>query len=187
MTVFDEDFDDTLAGSLPAGWTSGKNPADNSSLTDWELGTPSTVGPVPPGVPLPSGDNCVATNISADYEDPASEVGIPHTDIYLRTPAIDLGEATEGTLSFQQWTEIEVDFDYGSIRILDAFDDSELAILEDQTIEGNTSGWEEYSKALPPEAFTAAEGTIKIEFRFEADDVASFAGWYIDDVMVIIP
>src|SRR6056297_3308695 len=26
MAVFDEDFEDTLAGSLPVGWTSGTNP-----------------------------------------------------------------------------------------------------------------------------------------------------------------
>ena len=98
--------------------------------------------------------------------------------------------ATEGTLTFQQWTEIESvpgDLDYGSIRILDASDDSVLATMEDRTIDGNTSGWEGYSMALPAEAFTAAAGTIKVEWQFEADDIDSFAGWYIDDVTVTTP
>ena len=75
----------------------------------------------------------------------------------------------------------------GSIRILDASDDSELAVLEDQTIDGFTAGWEDYSKALPAAAFTATAGTIRIEFRFEADDLESFAGWYLDDVVITTP
>jgi hypothetical protein len=189
VAIYSETFDTTLAGSLPDGWTSGKNPADNSSTSNWELGTPANVGPVPPGVPLPSASNCVATDIASNYDDPPSDLGVAHTDIWLRTPAIDLGAATEGTLVFQQWTEIEDvpgDLDYGSIRILDASDDSELATMENRTIDGNTSGWEEYSMELPAEAFTATGGTIKVEWHFEADDIVSFAGSYIDDVTVTV-
>jgi hypothetical protein len=190
VTLLAENFDTTTPGSLPAGWTTGTNPADNSSLTSWQLGTPASVGPVPPGVPLPSGANCVATNISSNYDDPITDTGAAHTDIWLRSPAIDLGAATAGTLAFQQWTQIEDvsgDLDYGSIRILDASNDSVLATLEDRTIDGSTSGWEAYSKALPAGAFTAAAGTIKVEFRFEADDIDSFPGWYIDDFVVTVP
>jgi hypothetical protein len=190
VEIFSENFDGTAAGALPADWTTGTNPADNSSLTSWELGTPANVGPVPPGVPLPSGSNCVATNISGNYDDPESNLGVAHTDIWLRSAPIDLGAATAGTLTFQQWTEIEDvpgDLDYGSLRILDASDNSELAVMEDRTIDGSTSGWEEYSMALPAEAFTAASGTIKVEWQFEADDIDSFAGWYIDDVSVTTP
>ena len=70
--------------------------------------------------------------------------------------------------------DVPGDLDYGSIRILDASDDSVLAVMENQTIDGNTSGWEEYSMALPAAAFTAAAGTIKVEWQFEADDIDSF-------------
>ena len=181
MTLLDEDFEDE--STLPLlGWETDANPADTATTT-WDLGTPSSVGPVPPGVPLPSASNCVGTNLAADY-------GLD-TNIWLRSPAINLGAATAGTLTFQHWTEIEVfdngeiqDSDYGSILILDASDNSELAVMEDRTIDGSTTGWEEYSMALPAEAFTAAEGTIKIEFRFESDEEGNLAGWYIDDVFV---
>ena len=62
-----------------------------------------------------------------------------------------------------------------------------MALLGDKTIDGSTTGWEEYSKALPAAAFAATNGRIVIEFRFEADDIDSFAGWYIDDVVVTVP
>ncbi|NNC88540.1 MAG: hypothetical protein HKN82_08805 [Akkermansiaceae bacterium] len=190
VAIFSEDFDTTTAGSLPGGWDTSANPGFTASVTNWEVGTPSVVGPVPPGVPLPSGTQCVGTDIDADYDDPVANDGFPFTDIWLRTPPIDLTGKSEGTLSFQQWTEIEDvagDFDYGSIRILDAFDDSELVVIENRTIDGSTTGWEQYSAALPAAAFTAVNGTIRIEFRFEADDIDSFAGWYIDDVEVTVP
>ena len=60
-------------------------------------------------------------------------------------------------------------------------------VLEDQTIDGSTTGWEEYSMPLPDEAFTSTQGKIKVEFRFESDFITNFAGWYIDDVTVTVP
>lgn len=74
-----------------------------------------------------------------------------------------------------------------SLLITDASDDSELAVIENRTIDGSTAGWEAYSTALPAAAFTATLGAIKVEFRFEADDIDSLAGWYIDDVSVTAP
>jgi hypothetical protein len=193
VTLLAESFDTAPAPALPAGWTQGRNdpPDDGTSTTLWETGTPANVGPVPPDVPLPSGTQCVATAIAGNYHEPASgSFGDPTTDIWLRSPVIDLGGSVQGTLSFQQWTAIEDvdgDFDYGSIRILDATDDSVLAVIEDRTIDGSTTGWEEYTTALPAAAFTATAGTVRIEFRFEADDLFSFAGWYVDDVTVVVP
>jgi hypothetical protein len=190
VTLFAEDFEGITG--LPAGWVAGKNdPPDSASLTNWEVGSPANVGPIPPGIPLPSGTQCVATDIDGNYDEAAIPIAAAFTDIFLRTPEIDLTGFTEANLGFQQWTEIEqvpgVDLDYGSIRILDAADDSELAVLADRTIDGNTTTWKGYSKPLPAEAFTASTGKIKIEFRFEADDLFGFAGWYIDDVTVTAP
>ena len=137
-----------------------------------------------------TGPGSEASSLRGGYDEVDPGNGDPYTDIWLRSAPIDLGAATAGTLSFQQWTEIEDvpgDFDYGSIRILDASDNSVLATMENQSIDGNTDGWEEYSKDLPAEAFDAAEGTIRIEWQFEADDLFSFAGWYIDDVVITTP
>jgi len=194
-TLISEDFESATSPGLPDGWTRGRNnPPDNGSLstTVWETGTPANVGPVPPGVPLPSGSKCAATNIAGNYFEPnaPSNNPTPVTDIWLRTPPIALGTATAATLRFMQWTEIESvsgTLDYGSIRILDASDDSQLAVIENRSIDGSTNGWKEYSRELPAAAFTAAVGTIKIEFRFEADDLGSFAGWYIDDLSLTAP
>lgn len=116
----------------------------------------------------------------------------PYTDIWLRTPPIDLTGKTAGTLTFQQWTQIEQvsgDYDYGSITIRDADNPGggPLAILENRTIDGTTNGWTAYSKPLPAGAFSASAGRIVVEFRFEADDIDSYAGWYIDDVVVTVP
>ena len=134
-----------------------------------------------------SSSNTSTGSSSGSSTDHRKTAGPVTAGVSTRSPAIDMSGAAAGTLSFQQWTEIEQvpgDLDYGSIRILDANDDSVLAVTENRTIDGSTSGWEEYSMALPPEAFTAAAGTIKVEWQFEADDIDSFAGNHIDVVTV---
>lgn len=175
VTLFEENFDGVIAGELPADWTSGRNDPADTETTQWELGTPSAVGPTAAN----SAPNCVATNISADY-------GLD-TDIWLRTPSIDLTAATAATLSLKQFRDIEaldgVDLDFGSILILAADDLAELAVLE-TTVEGTDTDWQDYSKALPAAAF---DEPILIEFRFESDELDNFAGWYIDDVVITAP
>ena len=60
VTVLSENFDGVAPPNLPANWSADHD--DALGNTAWELGTPSNVGPVPPGIPLPSGTNCVGTN-----------------------------------------------------------------------------------------------------------------------------
>ena len=178
VTAFSEDFDgdEITAPNLPTDWTTDANTPADTGTTQWQLGAPSAVGPADANSPA----NCVGTNLDADY-------GFD-TDIWLRTPSIDLTAYTEGTLQFKQFRDIEdlqgggiVDFDFGSIRILAADDLAELAVLE-TAVEGADTDWVDYSKALPEEAFDEA---IIIEFRFESDDEENQAGWYIDDVVVV--
>jgi hypothetical protein len=169
VTVFSDNFD-----GIDKGWTSGVDAAGDPT-TEWELGNPAggaTTGPTAANSP----NNCYGTNIAADY-------GLD-TDIWLRTPSIDLTAHTEGTLQFKQFRDIEAGFlDLGSIRILAADDLAVLAVLEAK-VEGTSTDWEDYSKALPAEAFDEA---IIIEFRFESDEEVNQAGWYIDDVVVTVP
>ncbi len=165
VTVLWEDFETGLGD-----WTTGQD--DLLLETAWELGSPSIVGPVPPGIPLPSPINCIGTNLAADYG--------TDSRIWLRTAEIDLTSYQSATLRFQHYQDIETGFDFGSIHILKASDDSELAVVE-STIDGATAGWEEFSRGLPTEAFTEA---IKIEFRFSSDDFDFRAGWYLDDLEV---
>ena len=85
VSIFADNFD--AAPVLPAGWTTGSNPTDTGT-TSWEFGTPSGVGPGAAG----STPNCAPTNLSGIY-------GVD-SDIYLRTPAIDLTTASGATLNF---------------------------------------------------------------------------------------
>ena len=169
VSVFSESFDEA-GPDLPADWTTGTGPGDTGT-TVWELGVPAVVGPPA----AKSAPNCVGTNLSADY-------GLD-SDILLRTPPIDLTTASSATLSFQQFTDIEEGFDFGTVSLLDADDDSELAVLLD-AIDGVTADWSKVTRPIPP---AALGHTIKIEFRFQADDVSSFAGWYLDDLEVTVP
>lgn len=163
VEIYSEDFENGMGG-----WTTG---SDGAAGTSWELGTPSGVGPTAAN----SGDNCFATNLDANYADEA--------DVWLRSPAIDLTTAGGATVNFYQARDIEPQFDAGRVAILDAADDTELAVVED-SIDGQDITWNLFSRSLPAEALGKL---IKIEFRFESDDFQDFPGWYIDDVTVTVP
>lgn len=172
VQIFSENFDSEAA--LPAGWETAGTPLDTGT-TLWEFGTPSLVGP-PTALSVP---NCAATNLTSAYGD--------NTDIYLRTPTIDLTSASGATLNFAHYVDIEENFDFGQIRLLDSDNaDTELAILE-VAIDGDLpAGWEPFTKSLPAAALGK---NVKIEFLFSADGFsgAPQAGWYVDDVEVTVP
>jgi hypothetical protein len=163
VTVFSDDFENGQGD-----WTIG---SVGNSTTNWELGSPSVVGPAAANSPA----NCFGTNISADYTQEA--------DVWLRSPVIDLTEAGGATLSLFQFADMEQGFDEGAIRVLDAADDSILGTVE-SSIDGLGESWTEFSKSLPAEALGK---NIRIEFRFLSDDIENFAGWYIDDIVVTVP
>lgn len=178
VTVLSENFDTVTAPALPTGWTTGANAGDTAS-TLWELGAPSAVGPIE----AHSLEHCVGTNISADY-------GVS-SELWLRTPPIDLTAATSATLVFQQWVDMD-DFDLGdtgTVRVLDA---SGLpgTVTELATVKTNIQGiapadWVEFSAKLP----AAALGhSVVLEFLFLSDSVpdGDASGWYIDDVLVSV-
>ncbi|NIP97080.1 MAG: hypothetical protein GWO24_28060 [Akkermansiaceae bacterium] len=102
-----------------------------------------------------------------------------------------MSTASRATLRYYQFYDIEPPnaqppfevFDFGTVTVLDAADDSELAVLEPALTDFSLD-WEEVSFPLPAAAFGK---TIRIEFRLSADDVSNYPGWYIDDVQVTIP
>ncbi len=169
-TVYFANFDDG-----PAGWISGSI-GDLGTL--WEIGTPSGVGPSGAF----SAPSCFGTNIA--------EVTTQNIVIFLRSPVIDLTTAGSATLNFQQFLDIEPPsgqqfFDWGTISVLSAGDDSVLAIVQDN-ITGFSDEWEGYSRKLPE---AALGNEIRLEFQFRSDEVdfVPAAGWYIDDVEVTVP
>ena len=74
-------------------------------------------------------------------------------------------------------------YDFGTVSILDASDNSEIAVLI-PTLTDFIDDWELSTHDIPAEAL---DRTIRIEFRLTTDDVAVFAGWYIDDFEVTVP
>ena len=151
-----------------AGWTTG---SEGGSGTIWELGAPQNVGPAG----AHSGTNCFGSNLASDYAADAN--------IWLRTPAIDLTAAPRATLEFWQYIALLGEGgDFGTVNLLDASNDSVLAVLA-TPVEGSSGGWVKFSQELPALAYGKQ---IKIEFRLESA-FGGLAGWYIDDVKVSIP
>ncbi len=159
-------FDDFESGA--GEWATGSDGLDG---TVWELGSPAEPGPAAAYSP----SNCFGTNLDGEYTADAN--------VWLRSPPIDLTTAAAATLSFREFVSIEEDFDFGTVSVLDAADDSELAVLK-SPIDGETVGWEEFTQKLPAEALGKV---VKIEFRLRSDDLMHFAGWYLDDVTVTVP
>ncbi len=163
VEVFADDFE-----SGPGDWETGSSGAVG---TAWEFGPPSLVGP-PAANSLV---NCFGTNLSGGYEIEAN--------VWLRSPAIDLTAASEATLNYARFIDIEAVFDFGSVSILDATDNSLIADIE-TGIDGLSTEWENSRHPLP----AAAMGRmIKIQFRLESDnfvDPAEYFGFYVDDVQV---
>ena len=159
-------FDDFENGR--GDWEIGSDGPNDDTV--WELGAP-TSGPGTANSPT----NCFATNLAGDYGFEA--------DVWLRSPVIDLTAAGGATLNFAQFKDIEEGFDFGTIRVLNAADDSQLAIVE-TPVDGLSAEWENESLSIPAEGLGQM---IKIEFRFESDDISNFAGWYLDDVNVTVP
>ena len=164
-------MDDFESGQ--GGWTVGVD--DANSNTNWEFGAPN--GEVP-GAPANanSGTNCFGTNLAAAYQTDA--------EIWLRSPAFDLPDAAGATLSFFHHRDIEDTFDAGSVRVLDAADNSEIGIAQ-EGIDGTSGGWEQFTRSLPPAALGKS---VILEFRFTSDDFepGQQGGWYIDDVKVTV-
>ena len=143
----------------------------NAGSTLWELGAPAA--PVTGGPPAAhGGTNCFGTDLDSAY--------VEDTLTRLRSPAIELNTIASGELVFWQWRDIEIMFDGGSVRLLDAADDSEIAVLESQ-IDGSSAEWEEITLPLPPEAIGK---TVILEFVFDSDEFGNLAGWYLDDICV---
>jgi hypothetical protein len=148
-------------------WTHG---AAGAPGTVWERGAPG-VGPAGAF----SGSTCWGTDLDGYYTNDVSS--------WLRSPVIDLVGVTAATLSFQQFRDLEADYDYGYVHILDTGGNplatnlvAETPILPDET-------WVKHTVSLPPEALNT---NILLEFRLVTDNynAIAFAGWYIDDVAV---
>jgi uncharacterized repeat protein (TIGR01451 family) len=141
----------------------------SSGVTSWAWGT-ITSGP---GA-AHSGSKGWATNLAGNYNN--NENGF----IYL--PSLDLSGFAGQTpaLSWWQWLDNEARYDFASIE---ASDDGGLSW---QTVYGLVSGrvdvaWKSYYLTLDP---SYAVDDLRLRFRFTSDGSVTYAGWYIDDLVV---
>lgn len=162
-----EDFE----SGTPAGWVF----SDNGAGTKWSVGTPNGAGTEPDAAA--KGSQCAGTNMNGSYT--------PAAITSLITPAFTV-PAAGAVLKFSRYIDTEADSgggDFGSVRLLNAADDTPLAggvVIAD--IQGTSMLWSSESLTLP----AAANGlAVKLEFRFESDaDAEVYAGFYIDEVLV---
>lgn len=160
-------FDDFEQG--PGAWTHG---SDGAEGTIWEWGAPSNVGPA---TGANGSTNCFGTNLSGDYTADAN--------VWLRSPTIDLTAVSSATLRFAHFIDTELTWDSGSIRVLDATNQSELGVVA-TALDGVATDWASFRAPLPEAAIGQL---IQLEFRLVSDSVVHFSGWYIDDVQVSEP
>ena len=164
VVILEEDFE-----SVPGGWSVVNDPG--ATATTWELGPPD---PSLGGGPTTAhgGVFCFGTDLDARY--------LVNTSTRLRSPPIDTTEIAAGVLEYWRFVDIEAAFDGGSVRLLDAGDLSEIAVLE-EGIDGSTFEWENASLDLPPAAIGRS---IIVEFVFQSDGFGNFTGFYVDDIRV---
>jgi hypothetical protein len=167
-------IDDLESGA--EGWT---HKAIEDGEDPWELGTPSSedYGPVAAA----SGQNVWGTVLDDRYPD--------YSDASLRTPPIDLTGMEAATLVYTEFRDVEAPeggdmYDMVQINILSASNpDGETLADELRSTAGSLRGWVSRWVKLPEEVLGEK---IIIEFRFISDDLLNdYAGWYIDDVMVL--
>jgi hypothetical protein len=165
-TLLNENFD-SVEG-LPPGWTT-----IGSGSTAWEIGTPGETlfGPIT----AHSIPHCAGTNLSGDYTG--------SQDISLITPAIQI-PASGATLRYRQWLDTEGDGDAGTIRVLDAENNNRLIEEIVGNIEWNDTAWDTPQPVILPNSVSGKR--IRLEFRFVSNDSdpQSFAGFYLDDIVV---
>jgi hypothetical protein len=168
----------SFEGACPNGWT----------LTgDWECGVPTPIMGGPPTAFV--GAQCIATQIDVNYSDLQTYAGTTAT-----SPDINLAGLMTPKLTFRMWVETE-----GS-----TYDGANLSVSNDGgmnytildtvmppyplTIAGKPAwgghqlglGWQ-----LVQADLSAYVGqTIRLQFAFRSDSSGTFAGVYIDDILV---
>ena len=154
-----------LSESFETGAT-GWSVVDGGGST-WELGTP-TAGPAA----AHSGDNAYSTDLDGPYAN--------GTNASLRSPVIDITEATRPLLKFWYYIDSEFEVDGGQLNYLD--ENGELIISNDELFWGASGDWVEFSQRIP----NAARGqNIILEFRFLSDEGgANGQGWFIDNLTI---
>ncbi|RMH00552.1 MAG: hypothetical protein D6705_00135 [Deltaproteobacteria bacterium] len=172
--------------TCPSGFSPGKANALAVSPS-WACGNP-TSGPV--------GTGMWATNLSGDYLDDESS--------YLESPPVSLADCQGKTVQVRvrHWYDIEPGYDGGNIQIsIDggnswqivtptghgydeiSLDASYVPPAGQPGFSGFDDQWRESFVDLTP---YIGEPDVRLRFVFGSDFLINYAGWYIDEVEVLV-
>ncbi len=137
----------------------------------WEIGSPSYGPDTAHG-----GSSWAATVLDGNYPNNANT--------RLISPSINLPALPDSMshlmLSFWHWFQIESRWDNGYVEI--STDGGSSWTQVGSSVSGDGSSWRQYTVMLDQ----FAGQTIIIGFRFTSDGSVTYAGWYIDDVAVVL-
>ncbi|HVS18010.1 MAG TPA: hypothetical protein VMT18_05370, partial [Planctomycetota bacterium] len=159
-----------------AGWT---HSANGGTQDDWQIssqfGVDTSFGKVGDPTYAPSG-----TNIWGNDLGPSGWNGLYSSNVsnWLRSPSIDLSQATNSTLVLQRWLQVEnANADQARIRV------------NGQQVWINPTGqnlidtnWVEME--IDISAIADGNPAVQVEFSLDTNGSTTFGGWNIDDVMI---
>lgn len=151
-------------GSRFLVWNSGFASATGWNLTGcWQMGYPN-MGPQE----VPEGNNCLGTNLNGFYPNSA--------DVTAISPSIQIPNASYVELSFQEWFELESDYDYGYVEVLCDYNTTRI------DARSGTSGNLWRGTALNITQFQGR--SINIVFHLVTDASVPGTGWYVDNLNI---
>ncbi|MFO0590399.1 MAG: hypothetical protein U0441_22845 [Polyangiaceae bacterium] len=165
----------SFEGTCPDGWT----------LTgDWQCGVPMNFGPATAYV----GTQCIATKIAGPYSDLQTYGGTTAT-----SPQIDLTGLVSPKLTFRMWVDTE-GATYDGFNLWISTDNGvnyqlQTGLPPYPLVVAGKPAWGGHQAALgwqPVEAdLTSFAGKkIRVRFAFTSDNSTTFAGVYVDDVLI---
>ena len=160
VTVFSENFESTVTGWSLSG--------------DWQVGTPSVVGPTAAF----QGTRCAATTIAGYYSNLSSSTMVSPT---IQLPAT----ATQVTLSYYEWYYTEACCDFMYVDISTNSGSTWTAL---QSGIGGANGVGSTTGAWTLRTFDLTSyksNNVLVRFRFASDGSDVYPGWYIDSLSVV--
>ena len=168
-TVFyTEDFE-----SGQAGWTHNTFGDTSNNQDDWQFGTPGGGSSGDPSSAA-SGSNAWGNDLSIGNFNGAYQSNV-HS--WLRSPSIDLSQATGARLRFKRWLTVQDgSFDRARISV-------NGTVVWQNTVNGNTldNSWKDQDIDI-----SVADGNsnVVIEFSLQSNGSVEFGGWTVDDIEV---
>lgn len=162
VQVPDTIYSDSFDGTTDNGWT------HSGTGDEWERGVP-----VPPGPTHPVTEpNVWGTDLDSTYSNNAN--------YSLISPVIDLTDVENAALSFNQWYEIETNYDIGYVEITSDEGDTwnELGKFSH-----STNGMQWAPAFYDISNYIGSE--IQVRFRLKTDGSVVKAGWYLDDFRIL--